>query len=61
MHVHLHIMTILCRMIGGILTERTVGAVLPAVKENMEKLKVLILLHFALRTDTHVACVSLRH
>ena len=54
-------MTILCRMIGGILTERTVGAVLPAVKENMEKLKVLILLHFALRTDTHVACVSLRH
>ena len=29
------------RMIGGVLTERTVGTVLPAVKENMGKLKVL--------------------
>mmetsp|Transcript_51749 Transcript_51749/g.75739 ORF Transcript_51749/g.75739 Transcript_51749/m.75739 type:complete len:128 (-) Transcript_51749:365-748(-) len=29
------------RMIGGVLTERTVGAVLPAVKENIDKLKAV--------------------
>jgi hypothetical protein len=28
-------------MIGGVLTERTVGTVLPAVKDNIEKLTVL--------------------
>ena len=30
------------RMIGGVLTERTVGTVLPAVKENMEKVQVRV-------------------
>jgi len=35
-------------MIGGVLTERTVGAVLPAVKDNMEKLKVA---HFCLHAS----------
>jgi hypothetical protein len=29
-------------MIGGVLTERTVGTVLPAVKENMEKVQVRV-------------------
>jgi len=29
------------RMIGGVLTERTVGAVLPAVKDNIEKLQAV--------------------
>ena len=30
------------RMIGGVLTERTVGTVLPAVKENMQKVQVRV-------------------
>jgi len=47
-------------MIGGVLTERTVGTVLPAVKENMGKLKVLFA-SMVLRIWAHDAayCLSL--
>ena len=48
-------------MIGGVLTERTVGTVLPAVKENMAKLKVLfasmVLRIWARRDLLPLACV----